>query len=75
MGDLGDVDELDALAHPRGEPVERRGRPERPGQALERRARPMLRTFGAVSSRWYLLFSPLAFALAWLGILVVALAR
>ncbi|OGK98161.1 MAG: hypothetical protein A3E31_18260 [Candidatus Rokubacteria bacterium RIFCSPHIGHO2_12_FULL_73_22] len=40
-----------------------------------RRARPMLRTFGAVSSRWYLLFSPLAFALAWLGILVVALAR
>jgi len=37
-----------------------------------RRARPMLRTFGAVSSKWYLLFSPLVFALAWLVILAVA---
>jgi len=40
-----------------------------------KRASPMLQTFGAVSSKWYLLFSPLVFALAWLVILVLALTR
>jgi hypothetical protein len=43
--------------------------------AAQRRARPMLRTFGAVSSRWYLLLSPLVFALAWLLILAISLVR
>jgi len=38
-------------------------------------ARPMLQTFGAVSSKWYLLFSPLVFALAWLVILAFALTK
>jgi len=41
----------------------------------QRRARPMIRTFGAVSSRWYLLLSPLGFALAWLLILAISLVR
>jgi len=40
-----------------------------------KRASPMLQTFGAVSSKWYLLFSPLVFALAWLVILVLSLTR
>ncbi|MBI4628882.1 MAG: hypothetical protein HY729_09240 [Candidatus Rokubacteria bacterium] len=40
-----------------------------------RRARPLLRRFGAISSKWYLLFSPLAFALAWLAVLACSLAR
>ena len=39
-----------------------------------RRARPLLRGFGAISSKWYLLFAPLAFALAWLVVLAVSLA-
>jgi hypothetical protein len=39
-----------------------------------RRARPMLRAFGAMPSKWYLLFSPLLFAVVWLIALVVALA-
>jgi hypothetical protein len=43
------------------------------GDAL-RRARPLLRTFGALPSKWYLLFSPLLFAVVWLIALVVALA-
>jgi hypothetical protein len=41
----------------------------------QRRARPMIRTFGAVSSRWYLLLSPLAFAVAWLLTLGISLVR
>lgn len=36
-----------------------------------RRARWMTRAFGAVPSRWYLLLSPFAFALAWLAILLL----
>jgi hypothetical protein len=39
-----------------------------------RRARPLVRMFGALPSRWYLLFSPLLFAVVWLIALVVALA-
>src|SRR5688500_15297532 len=31
-----------------------------------RRARPMLRAFGAMPSKWYLLFSPLLLSVAWL---------
>jgi len=34
-------------------------------------ARLLVRTFGAIPSRWYLLVSPFAFALAWLAILIV----
>jgi hypothetical protein len=41
----------------------------------QRRARPMIRTFGALSSKWYLLFSPLVFALAWLLILAISIVR
>jgi hypothetical protein len=33
----------------------------------------LLRCFGAVSSRWYLLFSPFAFAAAWLLLLATSL--
>ena len=40
-----------------------------------RRARPLLRVFGAIPSKWYLLFSPFLFAVAWLAVLVVSLAR
>lgn len=39
-----------------------------------RRARPLLRMFGVLPSKWYLLFSPLLFAVVWLIALVVALA-
>lgn len=39
-----------------------------------RRARPLLRTFGAIPSKWYLLFSPLLLTVVWLLALVVALA-
>jgi hypothetical protein len=39
------------------------------------RARPLLRAFGAISSKWYLLFSPLVFALVWLGVLILSLTR
>lgn len=35
------------------------------------RAPRLLRTFGAVSSKWYLLFSPFIFAIIWLIIFVV----
>jgi hypothetical protein len=31
------------------------------------------RVFGAVPSKWYLLFSPFVFALAWLAVLVISL--
>lgn len=34
----------------------------------------MLQAFGAVSSKWYLLFSPLVFGLAWLAVLIISLA-
>ena len=37
--------------------------------AAMKRVRWWIRTFGAVPSRWYLLFSPFVFAIAWLGIL------
>jgi hypothetical protein len=40
-----------------------------------RRARPMLRIAGAVPSRWYLVLSPPAIALAWLVVLVLSLSR
>ncbi len=40
----------------------------------QQRARPIMRVFGAVSSRWYLLFSPLLFGIAWLAVLIAALA-
>lgn len=36
-----------------------------------RQARWLMRTFGGIPSRWYLLFSPFAFAAAWLAILVI----
>ncbi len=35
-----------------------------------KRARTLLRMFGAISSKWYLLFSPSALGLAWLAILI-----
>jgi hypothetical protein len=35
----------------------------------KKRTRPMMRLFGGISSKWYLLFSPLGFAIAWLAIL------
>lgn len=37
----------------------------------KKRAKWMLRTFGGISSKWYLLFSPFAFALAWLAVLLI----
>jgi hypothetical protein len=40
-----------------------------------RRARPLLRWFGAIPSKWYLLFSPFLFAIGWLIALVATLAR
>lgn len=40
-------------------------------QRQKKQARPIMRAFGGVPSRWYLLFSPLAFAVAWLAILVL----
>ncbi|HEY8552962.1 MAG TPA: hypothetical protein VIL43_00305 [Burkholderiales bacterium] len=36
----------------------------------ERDARPLVRTLGAVPSRWYLLLSPPAFAAGWLAALI-----
>ncbi|HWR83809.1 MAG TPA: hypothetical protein VN285_10955 [Candidatus Deferrimicrobium sp.] len=39
----------------------------------EKRARPILRLLGGVSSKWYLLFSPLVFALAWIVVLLVTI--
>lgn len=43
-------------------------------ETKETRARApwLLRTFGALSSKWYLLFSPFLFAIIWLIILVIA---
>jgi len=38
-----------------------------------KRTRPLLQMFGAISSKWYLLFAPLALALAWLIVLIVSL--
>ena len=35
------------------------------------RARLLVRTFGAIPSRWYLLMSPFVFAVAWLAVLFV----
>ncbi len=43
--------------------------------AADARVSPMLRLFGAIPSRWYLLFSPLILALTWATVLVFALAR
>jgi hypothetical protein len=40
-------------------------------ERYRRQARWMVRAFGGIPSRWYLLFSPFAFATAWLVILVV----
>jgi hypothetical protein len=37
------------------------------------RVSPLARAFGAVPSKWYLLFSPLVFALSWLAVLVISL--
>lgn len=39
----------------------------------KKNARPMIRIFGAISSKWYLLFSPFVFAIAWLVILFYSL--
>jgi hypothetical protein len=39
----------------------------------QKEARWLLRTFGAVPSKWYLLFSPFVFAIAWLTMLVISL--
>jgi uncharacterized protein (DUF433 family) len=36
-------------------------------------AHPLFRLFGAISSKWYLLFSPFVFGLAWLAILIYTL--
>lgn len=40
-------------------------------EAPKKQARRLTRTFGAVPSRWYLLYAPLAFAIAWLVILAL----
>jgi hypothetical protein len=37
------------------------------------RVSPLSRAFGAVPSKWYLLFSPFIFALVWLTVLVISL--
>lgn len=39
-------------------------------ERYRRQTRWMMRAFGAIPSRWYLLFSPFVFAIAWLVILV-----
>jgi hypothetical protein len=39
-------------------------------KAHRKRARAMLRIFGGISSKWYLLFSPFGFGLAWLAVLI-----
>jgi hypothetical protein len=44
-------------------------------EQARQRIRPMLRMFGALSSKWYLLFAPLGLALTWLIVLVVSLTR
>ena len=41
--------------------------------AERRRVPGLLRTLGGVPSKWYLLFSPLVFGIAWLVILAAAL--
>jgi len=42
-------------------------------EQARRRTRPLLKVFGGVSSQWYLLFAPLALALAWLITLIASL--
>jgi hypothetical protein len=42
-------------------------------EQARQRTRPLLKLFGGVSSKWYLLFAPLALALAWLIVLLVSL--
>jgi hypothetical protein len=42
-------------------------------EAERKRAKPMMRLFGAIPSKYYLLLSPLALAVAWLAVLVKAL--
>jgi hypothetical protein len=42
-------------------------------EQARRRTRPLLQMFGALSSKWYLLFAPLGLALAWLIVLIVSL--
>jgi hypothetical protein len=42
-------------------------------EQARKRTRPMLQMFGGISSKWYLLFAPLALALAWLIVLIVSL--
>jgi hypothetical protein len=42
-------------------------------EQARKRTRPMLQMFGAISSKWYLLFAPLALALAWFIVLIVSL--
>ena len=37
------------------------------------RVSPISRAFGAVPSKWYLLFSPFVFAIVWLTVLVISL--
>ena len=39
----------------------------------KKQARLMLRVFGMISSKWYLLFTPLLFAVAWLIVLITSL--
>jgi len=36
------------------------------------RVSPLSKAFGAVPSKWYLLFSPLVFALSWLAVLIIS---
>ena len=42
-------------------------------EQARQRTRPMVQMFGAISSKWYLLFAPLGLALAWLSGLIVSL--
>jgi hypothetical protein len=38
--------------------------------AAKRKARFLLKLFGSISSKWYLLFSPFGFAIAWILLLI-----
>jgi hypothetical protein len=42
-------------------------------EQARRRTRPLLKLFGGVSSKWYLLLAPPALALAWFIVLIVSL--
>ena len=42
---------------------------------VEKKARKTLRILGGVSSKWYLLFAPLVFSIAWIVILVYTISR